>query len=1395
MACKLKDTMRLLVEELRNVETKLAKGVVYTTNGENLNYTKDMLTNMIKDMKHGKKDFSKYLNEKKVLVGSLRKSLYRKHLKESFKVRFSKSTEFTKKPIEVKLLDVIDEKGNVTLVVDNNGSPLQFTFTNASSVSLPSKQGIRMKVPGLGSTIDSVRRIEHSMTSGLLNKHTRDEMVAQLQKVMAILRDPKPLGSTEGIKFNYTTSNLYSDYVHGDVNHMKELVSHLHILGGGKESEEHLNHLFGLLDQMHPSFFKDMTVFINENQNTTAGWVDIDNKHMLFNVSNTASYQTEAEVAVHEIVHTMTAWALKQDNEHVSRLKRQLNHAMKTAMKNTTWEDLLDVPIEDASKEDIDHAKKQYAYIFTSEHSDEEFIAHALTNPVFMEHLKQISLRGRESKASTLFQKIAEFFMDLMDIVLGNYDFNTRNKDVYSQVHALAFKLAELNNKTEQDIRNRNWFGKLNELVNTADSNLYELMEKALEKVADPEEPIEPMPANPTKLQQALYLGKVIRKSVYSRPYRNLLGVYLSMIKVSANGSIREFFRDFFASDQMTQLVEFLGLENNKIDTIRNSYVSTAKEQLLEGFTRPLSEKEDSALTRVLLETNATNILIGKTTQNTYDEDAIVNLLRNQNTLKRTIETVKNELSTLAGERSNWVIAQTEGLGQLMATHEGNLIQNTNAYAIAIGVNSGEDVQRHSQRLEDKIDELASLYALLYTSKQQKQLVADLMVEDYSAINNIVEMYESFKATSEQALFEYDKIHKIAGYTKELFDNTILIEVAPTDAHTVSMMEKEGYKLKHVLKPKGGEVRETEFGLYVSDSYSQPERLRGAVSLGRLHARGTSLKELKYKEDATTAPSAFRRDRAVMKKNVAELTQQIKNGDITINDVPKGIMPVFDAEGKIVDFRYMMDKTTKESLLKQNSSISEVLPRSLGGTIDKELRDRHNSKVVQTIAKDMATNWRSGNIGVNLEEYSVIGPDVSDAKMRELYYMLPKKVQHYVISREDRVIAVPTKLLNTYFGYTHITLGNMTLFKKLPASIRRIMNMLESYWIDMIKVAKANVLLKMPAILLGNVLSNILYGINEGMSPTEILRAYSESFRDVKAFMQNHKEQIKLELEVASMTARMNIGTISKADIKKLEKKKNELAYVTKKLKDSPVKELFDLGLYQSVVEDIETSAMNDPNRATAGVKKLLNKAPIAIRKGVQTMYLTQETKWYQAMQEFLQISDLIARDVKNRKMKKAEKEMVKGERDIPKELRDLMGKDFPKRKRMTGNEQERFLNHAATVRHSELLYSFVNYIKPNGRFEEWLNRLGLVMFTKYFKRIQRVIAKSDLKHPLRSVTTILAASVAMDLDNIQDATLLTKGIRNGEFEFTNMIPVYSPLENILNVATPAIFKPELYLQ
>lgn len=1188
--------------------------------------------------------------------------------------------------------------------------------------------------------------------------------------------------------FRYKKSSLKKNYVHGSVEDMKNMLADLHAIGGKPTTDKMYYWYNSLLDNMHEHFFRKMNIFINENQEHAAGWVDIDKDHILLNTSKlTSSKMSNAEVYMHETVHTMTAWALRSKDRKATPLKERLNFLMAQARKNITWQDIKSAEPTLTAKE----AKDRYDYIFNSETSNDEFIAYSLTNPGFMKVLEDVKLKDKTK--TSLFEAIKEFFSDVINAVMGNYTFSNRNESLRKEVHTLAFKLAEINNTADKELANNpNLLTQVSDLVDRTDGRIEEFLDSVTSRVFDSKNKVK-IPENMNHIQKVLFFSKFFAKAVYNNYYRDAAGTFFTSYGIKPNNSIREIIRSILpkVTEEISGPVELLGLKTNNIDLYRNTHVGNVATAITNAFNKELSDFEETALTEILLESNASSLFNkNKNYGKGYSTSQISKLIGDHAYRVKAINRLEKRINKLDPKRGSWLVEQAKGLGNFMVTGEGHEAQNSSSRNIARGYLTS-DILPVNKELEALIEEMASLAALEEQKGLNKELVSNLIANEENGVRTVVNLYEAFKQGSEDALFKNDSSHMIEGYVKQLFDDGIETKYALVSEQ--EELEKQGFKLASVFD--GNDISGAEpLGFYISDTYSRPERQSGVIGLGSPGSRGMTLREARYaqfQDSKKHAQAWFEADRNQLNAKAMRINEELYTGK-SFKDIPKGAIPVLDALGNVVDYRNMMNKQDKSKFLKQNKSIVDVLSKTSGTLIDKVAREKQNDNALALIKQNLRDVYDNPNSKNNLMEYSLISAESSDPEMRKLFNELPRSFQRFINSRADKSLPIPSLLMDQYFGYSHARFTDMYGVNKLPSTIKRIMNIFEAYFVDLVKVAKGNILLKMPVILVVNIISNVLYALNTGMGLTEIVGAYSDSFKDVRKFMKKQKlseiKKVELnELVAEYSTTRFKNNEEISGYNDKVTRLRNEIKRIEKEMAESDIKELFDLGMYQAVIEDVNMYKLGDTNKISDGMDKLLSKTPSVIKTPLQWLYLSKETAWYKVNQEVLQMSDLIARDVMNRKQKIIEQQQADGKRDLPLAYRkqiNRMGK-ADRRRELGEAERERFLLMAKASRHTQLLNSFVNYNLPNGKGEEYLNRIGVLMFTKYVKRIQHVITEAGTQHPIRTAITLAGASIGLDLEMIQDQSLLVKA--GDDYGVFGLTPIYTPVDILTTVAMPPL--------
>jgi hypothetical protein len=1391
--CNVPQAKDILQKSLDKAE-KLSERVSVTRDGE-------VLSETIRVAKEGlamlaAKDFASIPEvDRSALIDNVAVITLREHLTDRFKAAIgpkagSRSTQSEYILKSAKLVD-----GKITMVVSPEGKKSNWTFTFSPDSDYSDRSnatGNRLYIPGFSDTFRATSRVHQNAVQEIkapeVTKAARDSLSA----TMAVLNDDnvdlsEVIGSaaeSAEAAFDYEKASTVKDYTHGSVQDMKNLLADLHATSMSSVTSEMYDYYDKLLDKMYPKFFRDMSVYINENEDHAHGWVNIEKSSMVVNTtSKTDSFMSNSEAYMHETIHSMTMWAIRSNTTDGKKLQRRLSYLRGQAFKGVTWKSLVKANpnlTEEAAKGVI-------SYIFDSAYSDDEFLAYALTNPTFMKALESVKLK--DERSTGMFNSLLDFFSDLIDAVMGNYDFRNRNANIDVEIHSLAFKLAEINAKADETVAKGSVLQNIGSLVDSFEENFEEMIHKIPGVLKLDSVGTMPDVNSMSRVQKSLFFAKFFIKGIYNPNYRNVVGMFFTNIGIDANNSIREIGRSVLPKLDYDWVAEFHNLATNKLDLIRNTHVAIAAESVLNKFKTPPTEDQENALTNVLMESNASTLFQSKRNGGKgYSPAQLKKIFSDPTYRKKLIARRENTIRKEEKDRGNWLVGQAKGLGTFMTTGMGHLNQNQNSRGIVLGHNSNERFA-FKKDLHEKIEELAALHALDKHNLTEVMQVSELLSKEKEAVHNIVNLYEAFKVQS-QIEFEKNAAHTVEGYSQELFDNTIDVAIEPMSKRVE--LEKAGFKFVKTLENKDL-VDAEPLGYFVSDSYHQAERLKGAVSLGNPSHRGMTLKDMRFKqfpERNKHAYAWFQNDKMRLDKKAIEIHDKLMSG-ADPDTIETGPMPVLDATGKIIDYRTMMGKADKFRYLGQDKKISAVLAKTSASLVDKMQRDAQNDKVLVDLKKDIADVYDNQSSEQNLREYTLISPESTDPELREMFYMLPRSFQEFARNREDKSLPVPSILMPQYFGYKHLRFTDIPGLKQLPTAIKRVINVFETYFLDMIKIAKSNILMKMPVVLVGNLVSNILYAVNTGMPVGEIAGAYMDSFRDVKKFMADHKELEAKKVELAALTQSYTTQRFSSTNKRnefndEVLSLKSQVARLQKEMDKSEVKELFDLGMYQSVIEDVNMNIVGESNKISEGMDKLLGRAPKLIKTPLQWAYLSKETAWYKVNQEILQLSDLVARDVMNRKQKLIEKAQADGDRDLPLEYREKVG---VKRKKLSGTEREEFLRFAERSRHINLLTSFVNYNLPNGRGEEFLNRIGVLMFTKYVKRIQQVITESSIKHPIRTVLTLTAAAFMFDASMIQEQSLIAKGLDDNNFGIFGMIPYYSPLDNFLNVVTPAVVK------
>lgn len=1128
--------------------------------------------------------------------------------------------------------------------------------------------------------------------------------------------------------------NRMAGSIHKDISKMKELLHTLNDLDPIKTTTEHLNHLSSLFDMIDPKFLKHVNYFLNTEGSKNGGIVQgAELKLTIKNSNRTASNeQSMAEVYAHEVLHTMVGYASKSKDPEAVRIIRELFHVMDIARKSMKAKHLLPETSINAAEE-LKIAQEMLDYVYKNKEGKglDEFISHGLTNPLWIKRLGEIIINSDSSVGpETLLDRLVRYVRQLFNRVMGKEIYTLKGKDAHTALLELSLKLAEYNNRNINRARDQeSATSRLARLLDTSNGAILKAFEKVGDVIIGDRDTLPKKPSDSAGvLEKAAYYSKMIPRIMTDPRLRGVFQTALSSIPgMSPEGFIQNVIRDFKDPTQLERMIEKLGTQADTIDRIRNTMIAAVQDSIMEGFSRPLTDKEQIAITTIVLELDIDSI------QSKYTPSEIVKLLTDSDYLEKAISRAKHNLKLADTHNYYWNVNQANGLGYYLARHKAGIAQNLNPLNIARGLLT-EAYRTPTKNVVKAIDEVSTLVGIKYSDNLSKSIVADLFKKESKGLKNVMEYHKGFKKESNDKLFKASKTNVIKGYVHDILDDTIDIKIVPLSQDTE--MKRKGYSFVSEVSKHSKDKNTTPMGLYRSKMHVTQQYYRTATRLTNLARKGTSLTEINYKTDSDLAKKQAKRDIAVMNQARRTVVRDMEKGELDVEKYAEdiGLVPLLNPSGKVVNYRYMISKENKVELLDQNKKVAKVLGNMIGSIYDKTESEIQNQKVLDLVLDDMDKNYIPGlRLGKNNHEYIKISADSDIEKVREIYSILPEKMKQHIKNTEHKYIAVRRDMLHNYFGFRHASImdlgyGNLTLKNLTPGIIKKFVEYAEMLWKEVIKLVKVDILVKIPEVMAINIISNFAWSVSYSFTPLKVLRMTLKSVQNLREYLNLHKELVELELAQAS-------GNVLKKDLGKI-------TIIKERMKSNPIYELDQAGLLQGISEDVRQSDYEGSHKITKKVDEYLENTPSYFKSGVHWAFLTEKTEYFKFMDLVVKYHDVTARATHN-------------------ELLKEKGISYDKRMNI-------------------LMDDFTNINKPASSFEEYLNQMGLVLFTKYMKRIQRALKNFVSEKPMNAFLTVLGQEVFYDFEDVTDQFLLTRSYKNLD---------QSMLDQMLGILTPASYQ------
>lgn len=979
------------------------------------------------------------------------------------------------------------------------------------------------------------------------------------------------------------------------------------------------------------------------------------------------------------------------------------------------------------------------------------FAALALGNEAFNKVLSKLETTKKDP-SDTILGKIGDLFSTVLDWITGKLTKSNPDDKTSVRVNDLVNYMMH----TEQKLRNKeiDKATKSAPILDSVFDTANETISKTLRNIGDSSL------FQASKSQVFNFAGASIGILGGSARATHLL----TGIQALRNSTFKE--REGFIASQVTDLAGPGQTMEGLLRMAKNNERERMQAQagigaaLLKGFKRKdFTPAEHRGITNTVLRTDMQSLL------DTHSQADMVKLVADPTYLAS--EQARLVAAIPKSNYSNFMVDSAKALGFYMATGKvttEHLLFNAHNIARLGGTaDQGKVSEAAATALQPTIDALATLYAIQYTSAADKAAALKVMREEggrgkENGIELLTRVHNGMVKDSKNNLFQDSaEALMMKGWAPEITNPNISVVVA--HGNDGALLEKQGWvKVTEPMAKDPADTNTDKKTLYTRADGGMPAQETGLMAYTGLQAKGAEM--------------SFDNSNEVKKTQANKAVRPTTYSGTFDPTKAKGayMAPVLNESGDVVNYRYMMSANMRDNLLQRDNRFDKIMGSFGASIINKSTTPVQNGTMVDALFEQYEADRKKV---LGSDAYIEVGPNSKDPEIQENWAMLPESTRRYVnevwgtnsmmiradqfnlvfgsrmpsvanlftMDPKDRNF-VQTALASVVeamvFGGTYIgTAGDYTKARDVATyqsgyRARQV----EAGWQELMKEIKSNIVIKNISVFLGNVSSNVTLLKLAGVPILDIVKYHRIAYVAAEAYTKDNNRKIELEQMIDN-------GYFPEGEVKM----RRELTRVNDALNRNPAKKLMDAGLMPTIVEDIDTSneIYSYKSQLASKVEGVTGATPSGIREVGKQIYATRDSWYFQKMNRATQLSDFVARytlieHVMNRKIN-------------PLSEADAM--------------------HYASE-------AFINYDIPSNRYMNYANSVGLVMFTKYYMRIQRMIVFLFKEHPAEALTLSLAHNYVNGMESILDSFFLGR-LGNNPFN-VGVLNYYDSVKNILPI-------------
>ena len=1042
--------------------------------------------------------------------------------------------------------------------------------------------------------------------------------------------------------------------------------------------------------------------------------------------ATTAGFRmTEQESFAVESLYASLVHGLK--DQSMTQVGAEMRKAFDASARKLKPENFYDGDWSTATRDDKQDAQDMYDFVFKYSRDNPEplarFVAMALGSQQFNKMLG-FTIKDTAQAPTGVFEKLIEGTNDVMNFVGGLLTNSSYAQTVNNKLDSLAKELARI------DAKNRDFaIGK----VEAQFDKIADVADEVGQKIRDQVVAL----ADKDAIANSRFTAVRLASNTTRLAAKGDLWTTLDVIKdgITLNnpnerlGIVGEIINEAANNDATKSGVEKLMRLTKRNNQMKENIRDTTTKNVMSTFEEngAYLNQEDKASLTTMMRSDVQSLVA------TYSVAEIAQLYSDSKFLNSEIKAVESALG-------DQVMAnRAKDLAWYMVSGKGSKGLAKNARLIVSGFNTGEVVDESDARI-NLVDTLASLYAVSYTNPGDKARITTIAKRELknktNGIDTLIKFHKDLAQTAKDTLFVDNPTSAIKGFVPEITNPNREVRIALNDVDA-KLFKDQFYKEVKTLTKDPLDKTTTAPRLFLTEEANIQRVVSGSIELVSTNRKGTVVNLGNTFSNTVKAVNAS--------------FNQLPSYDPRKSKEPS-MIPSYNTQNEITGFNYEMSGKNRDVLLERNNDFAQLLGAYASTNFNKVTVPQQNNRVVDAAYEDYKENFSK-----NPRAYVTVGPNTTDIGLREVWAMLPESTRKHITETWGKDgMQVRNDVLLTMFGYRKYSLNQSfdkldetkSTFEKLytgimyelfgnNAKIRGVQG--ERAWQEGVRLMKDIIVIRNVKTMLANTMSNAMLLMAHGVSTTDIVK---DTLLSVRSGLQYRRDVATLLS--AQQKQRAGVGDF------------NQLEQVILKAQDSlarnPLASFIEEGMMPTIVEDVEVETDHYSYKSKLQTKfdEATSIVPKSVKTAAKWAFVSPDTPLYKLLNNATQFSDFSSKYV-----------MYKY---YTTKAKDRMGHD------------------EAIQTASD---NFVNYDIPTAKGLQYLNDMGVVMFTKYNIRIQKALFQLMKKRPATAMAQALFINSFTNMESGIDPLIwfnMGNPLRGGAIGLPSALDEPLPIKMITSV-------------